>query len=134
MTTATTERVAELRLRRLISVTLRGGLLVAASVGALGAGLYLAMHWNDKVTFDTFRGVQPQYASLPVILHNALASSTAGEVRGRAVAQTGILLLVLTPVMRVVFSLFGFAVERDWTYVSITAVVLLVLTVSLFLR
>ena len=47
------------------------------------------------------------------------------------VIAIGLLLLVLTPVARVVFSLIGFAAERDWLYVGLTAVVLAILGYSL---
>jgi uncharacterized membrane protein len=48
-----------------------------------------------------------------------------------AVVQTGLLLLIATPVLRVVFSLFGFARQRDWLYVALTLIVLAVLSVGL---
>jgi uncharacterized membrane protein len=42
-----------------------------------------------------------------------------------------LLLLILTPVARVAFSVAAFALERDWTYVAITLIVLAVLIYSL---
>ena len=45
--------------------------------------------------------------------------------------QAGILLLIATPIARVIVSLVGFALERDGTYVAITAIVLTVLLYSL---
>jgi uncharacterized membrane protein len=42
-------------------------------------------------------------------------------------------LLLATPVIRVAFSIIGFAIERDRTYVAITSVVLATLLVSAFL-
>jgi uncharacterized membrane protein len=45
--------------------------------------------------------------------------------------QLGLLLLIATPVARVVFSVAGFAIERDWMYVVITLLVLLTLLYSL---
>jgi uncharacterized membrane protein len=49
-----------------------------------------------------------------------------------AVIQLGLLLLVATPVARVIFSVFAFAWERDWLYVLLTLIVLAVLLYSLF--
>ena len=46
--------------------------------------------------------------------------------------QLGLLILIATPVARVAFSAFGFAVERDYLYVGITLFVLAVLLYSLF--
>lgn len=44
--------------------------------------------------------------------------------------QTGVLILILTPVMRVALSLLDFLKERDWLYAVITAVVLAVIIVN----
>jgi uncharacterized membrane protein len=52
-------------------------------------------------------------------------------LHSRAVIQLGLLLLIATPIARVAFALFGFAEERDWMYVSFTAIVLAILLYSL---
>jgi uncharacterized membrane protein len=39
--------------------------------------------------------------------------------------------LIATPVARVVFSVYGFVRKKDWTYVIITSIVLLILIYSL---
>jgi uncharacterized membrane protein len=48
------------------------------------------------------------------------------------VIMLGLLLLVATPVARVVFSVAGFLRERDFLYVVLTLIVLAVLLSSLF--
>jgi uncharacterized membrane protein len=40
-------------------------------------------------------------------------------------------LLIATPVARVLFTVFAFAYERDWTYVAVTLIVLTLLLYSL---
>jgi uncharacterized membrane protein len=55
----------------------------------------------------------------------------AFDARGRGLIQFGLLLLVATPVARVVFSAVIFALERDWRYVAFTLLVLGVLIFSL---
>jgi uncharacterized membrane protein len=47
------------------------------------------------------------------------------------IIRFGLLLLVGTPVVRVVFSVIAFALERDWLYVWITLIVLAVLAYGL---
>jgi len=49
----------------------------------------------------------------------------------RAIIQFGILLLVATPIARVLFSVAAFARQRDWLYVAVTVVVLGVLLANL---
>jgi uncharacterized membrane protein len=51
--------------------------------------------------------------------------------RGRSLIQLGLLLLIATPIARVVFSIVGFAIERDRMYVAFTLIVLAVLLYSL---
>ena len=47
------------------------------------------------------------------------------QVRGKAILETGIYLLVLTPIMRVVSSMVLFVVKQhDWLYALITFLVL----------
>ena len=41
------------------------------------------------------------------------------------------ILLILTPVARVAFSVYAFGLQRDWVYVVITLIVLGVLVFSL---
>jgi uncharacterized membrane protein len=48
------------------------------------------------------------------------------------VIQLGVLLLIATPVFRVVLLLFGFAFERDRLYAAVSLVVLTLLLYSLF--
>jgi uncharacterized membrane protein len=45
--------------------------------------------------------------------------------------QLGLLLLIATPIARVAFSIFAFALERDWLYVGLTTVVFAVLLFSI---
>ncbi len=51
---------------------------------------------------------------------------------GPSVIQLGLLLLIATPVVRVIFSLAAFWLERDKIYVVFTSVVLAILLFSLF--
>ena len=55
------------------------------------------------------------------------------NLRGQALVMVGLLLLVSTPVARVVVSLVAFARARDRIYVALTSAVLLLLTLSLLL-
>ncbi|HZD33179.1 MAG TPA: DUF1634 domain-containing protein, partial [Candidatus Angelobacter sp.] len=63
--------------------------------------------------------------SIPAIFAGAL------HLRARFVIQFGLVLLIATPVARVVLSAVGFAIERDYLYVALTLIVLAVLLYSL---
>lgn len=45
----------------------------------------------------------------------------------------GLLILIATPIMRVVSSIFAFIYERDWRYALVTFIVFLIVLVSIFL-
>ena len=60
-----------------------------------------------------------------------LVTVGALALHARAIIQLGLLLLIATPVARVVFSVYAFARQRDWVYVVVTLIVLGVLLYSL---
>ncbi len=49
---------------------------------------------------------------------------------GMAIIQLGILLLILTPLVRIIFALIGYLKEKDYVYVIISLIVLAIMTVS----
>jgi len=49
---------------------------------------------------------------------------------GMAIIQLGILFLILTPLVRIIFALIGYLKEKDYTYVIISLIVLAIMTVS----
>jgi uncharacterized membrane protein len=110
----------------IIGNLLRTGVLLAAGIVTMGAVLYLLRHGGQAADYRYFHGEPKNLASLKGILHYAI------EGRGRGIIQFGLLLLIATPVARVAFSIFAFARERDWMYVTFTCFVLAVLCYSLF--
>ena len=50
---------------------------------------------------------------------------------GPLLMSAGLLILMATPVARVVASVIGYAAERDWTFLVLTATVLVILLGSL---
>jgi uncharacterized membrane protein len=114
------------RIEIVLAHLLRAGVLSSALVVIAGAILYLGSHARAHVDYGTFRGEPAQLRSVHSILHAALAGQATG------ILQLGLLLLIATPVARVVFSVFAFALEGDRMYVLFTLIVLGVLLYSLF--
>lgn len=113
------------RIEVIIGTLLRTGVILAATVVLFGGALYLARHGHEVPNYATFHGEPESLKSVSDIVHDALAGSA------RAIIQLGLLLLIATPVARVVFSAVAFAIERDYMYVVITLIVLGVLLYSL---
>jgi uncharacterized membrane protein len=108
-------------IQQLIGRLLQFGVLLAAAVVAVGAGLLLFRHGGAPVSFSVFRGEPEQLRTIGGILRGALALDS------RAIVQLGLVLLIATPVVRVAFMLAAFVFQRDRTYVWISALVLALL-------
>jgi uncharacterized membrane protein len=108
-----------------------GGMLrvgvVLSSAFVLGGGIwYLLRYGTKRPEYGTFHGEPAELRSMTGIIHGAVALDP------RFWIQLGLLLLIATPVARVVFSIGAFAAQRDRTYVVITLVVAAILFYSLF--
>jgi len=112
-------------LERIIAAVLRAGVGAAAAVVLAGGIHYLARYGAAPVDYHVFRAEPAQLRSLAGIV------AAAGSLRSRGIIQIGLLLLILTPIARVVFSAAAFAVQRDRFYVVVTLIVLAVLLYNL---
>jgi uncharacterized membrane protein len=113
------------RLESIMGNLLRIGVLVAAAVVTLGALLYLEQRHAAVTSFHTFTVQDSSLSSVHGIL------KLAGHLDSKGLIQLGLLLLIATPVARVVFAIIGFSLERDRLYVIVSCIVLAVLVFSL---
>lgn len=125
MTTASGHTPAQERVEQLVGSLLRIGVLVAAAVTVVGGIAFMIHHGSLTPDHSVFRG-QPEMLST---LTGVIAGVSALEPA--AIVQLGIVLLIATPVARVLLTLIAFAIQRDWMYVLISAIVLALLTYSL---
>ncbi len=109
----------------IISTLLRAGVILASAVVLIGGIIFLARHGRELPDYRSFRGQPEELRHVLKIYDYALT------LHGRGLIQIGLLLLVATPVVRVMFSVFAFARQRDRTYIVITLIVLSVLLYSL---
>lgn len=109
----------------LLGQVLRAGTLISIGVVFIGGIFYLLRHGQTHETYSVFSGI-PDYLQHPSTLLRAAAG-----LSGQAIIQIGIVLLILTPIFRVAFSAFGFVLEKDYMYVGISVLVLLIIFTSL---
>jgi len=114
------------RVERAIGRLLQAGVILAAAVTLVGSVLYLGHVGRQLADYRVFRGEPYDLRSVPAILVHALGGQRD------AIIQLGVLILIATPIARVLFSLAAFALQRDRTYVVVTLVVLVVLLCGLF--
>lgn len=105
---------------------LQFGVLLGATVVAVGGALYLVKYGADRPHYRRFHGETVDLRTFAGIVSDALAG------RSRGIIQLGVLLLIATPVARVAFSVIAFVRERDRLYVVVTLIVLTTLCYSLF--
>ena len=113
------------RVEVIIGNLLRTGVVLAAAVVLVGAAVYLVRHGSAAPHYAVFQGEPTDLRTPSGVIADAVA------MRGRGIIQLGLLLLLATPVARVAFSVFAFAMERDVLYVFVTLIVLAVLAFSL---
>jgi len=113
------------RLEIIIGQLLRTGVLLAAAIVFIGGTLYLVQQKAVPVNYKTFAAGGPEVRTLPGIVRSALHLESAGLI------QLGLLMLIATPVSRVVLAVVGFALERDRTYTIVSLIVLIILVLSL---
>jgi uncharacterized membrane protein len=109
----------------MMAVLLRSGVLLSAGLVFIGGIIFLVRHPVPVTNYRVFQGEPQELRTIPGILREA------AQLRGRGLIQLGLLLLIATPVARVLFSVFAFLYEKDWTYVAVTLTVLAILAYSL---
>jgi uncharacterized membrane protein len=124
-TTATNLRQDQL-MDQIMAILLRGGVLLAAAIVLTGGIVFLVRHPTPVTNYRVFQGEPQELRTIPGIVHEA------AQLHGRGLIQLGLLILIATPVARVLFSVLAFLYEKDWIYVAVTLIVLALLTYSLF--
>lgn len=109
------------RMEAIMGLLLRFGVVLASTVVLAGGVFYLQDHAGKRAEYGSF-------VAHPVSLRHP-GELLRGMARGEAAAiiEVGILLLIGTPIARVMFAVVSFAIERDRLYVAISLTVLAVL-------
>lgn len=116
------------RLERSMGRLLIACIAAAGSVIAVGIAAVISTgEGNARADYSTFTPSDDGSRSITTIL------SAAVRLDVHALLMTGILMVIATPIARVLFSLVSFARERDRLYTVITAAVLAALCYSLLL-
>lgn len=116
---------ADKDIQLILGTLLRVGVISSMTVVFIGGLIYLFFNHSNLIDYDKF---DPGKSGL-----SSIASIFSGlrSLDGAAIIQFGTLLLIFTPVARVVFSIFSFLIERDYLYVVIGLMVLSIILYSL---
>ncbi|MBV8816972.1 MAG: DUF1634 domain-containing protein [Acidobacteriaceae bacterium] len=121
------KRLNDQEVEQIIGNLLRAGVILAALIVAVGGSVFLYRHAHEIPEHSVFRGEPKTLDTLGGVFSRATLET------GRGLIMAGLLVLILTPIARVAFSLAAFALQRDWLYFGITGIVLALLLYSLFL-
>jgi uncharacterized membrane protein len=119
---------ADLKMEIAISRMLRAGVSVAAFVVLVGWILYLWLAHGVEPDYRHFHGVPSPADRLTPVFEGIR------HLDSRSIIRLGILLLIATPIMRVAYCVYNFAVQKDKIYVVVSGIVLTVLLCSFFRR
>jgi uncharacterized membrane protein len=112
-------------LQVLIGNLLRIGVVIAMTIVVIGLILYLFGHGRETAHYETFTndGV--------FRFHKFLADLSAGS--SSAIIELGVMVLIATPIARVLFTMIGFWLEKDRLYTFIALVVLCIIVISMLM-
>jgi len=121
------KKIQDRDMQYIIGNLLRYGVWTALSVAAVGGIVYLLRHETERIHYQTF-------IEHDVNIFQLVANTVKGLVKaeGKAIILLGILLLFLTPILRICFSLIAFFFEKDYLYVGITLLVIAIICCSIF--
>lgn len=102
----------------MIGRILQIGVVIAAVIMAIGLILFLVNGGNSGYAANAH----------PTTIHAILVGTA--QLKPYAIMMVGMFCLILTPVLRVIVSIYAFYKEKDRLYVIITTLVLLILCIS----
>lgn len=120
------EKFGEKSFQTIIGNLLRYGVWISLSVAFIGGIVYLMHHGNDIEDYSVFKENDRNIFEVITAVVNGVISGS-----GEFLIFFGIILLFLTPVFRVLLSLFSFLIEKDYLYVIITLIVILIIITSI---
>ncbi len=119
----------EMKMDVLVGTILLGGVLLSMILVVIG------LCWKWTHTGSVSENYQLKGMNLIQLVLQEIHLAVHGALRPRLFITSGIVVLMLTPYLRVIASVGYFsAILKNWKYTLFTAIVLIVLTYSLFLR
>ncbi|CAJ1196542.1 hypothetical protein CPR19088_GLDEOEPO_02493 [Companilactobacillus paralimentarius] len=111
----------------IIGQILRIGVITSAIVILIGMGLY----FMNGAGYPSV--VRNGHTMVDFPQRFSTIFSGVAEGKSYAVIMLGVFLLILTPVLRVVVSIYAFYKEHDTLYVVITSIVLVILMFAMYM-
>ncbi|MBL0737547.1 DUF1634 domain-containing protein [Flavobacterium sp. GN10] len=120
------EKFGEKDFQTIIGNLLRYGVWISLSVAFIGGIVYLIHNGNQIEDYSVFKENDRNIFEVIAAIYNG-----AIQGNGESLIFTGIIFLFMTPVLRVLLSLFSFLLEKDYLYVGITLIVIIIIIISI---
>jgi len=120
------EKFGEKDFQTIIGNLLRYGVWISLSVAFIGGIVYLMHNGNQIEDYSVFKENDRNIFEVIAAIYNG-----AIQGNGESLIFTGIIFLFLTRVLRVLLLLFSFLLEKDYLYVGITLIVIMIIITSI---
>lgn len=118
-------KVTDKDIQAIIGNLLRIGVVLSMATVLIGAVIYLLGNAGKSVEYHTFDYAKVHLKDIKSIFTNLPA------LEGITIIQLGLLMLIFTPIARIVMAAVSFFIEKDYLYVLICIIVLLIIAMSL---
>ncbi|MFD2583682.1 DUF1634 domain-containing protein [Pedobacter vanadiisoli] len=125
MDSAKKENLNDKDIQLILGTLLRAGVIISMGIVLIGGAIFLVHHNGSITDYKVFKPELNKFSSIEGIFRGVLT------LQGDAIIQFGILMLIFTPIARIVFAIFSFLIERDYLYVLIGFIILAIITISL---
>jgi len=125
MNLANKENIKDKDIQLILGTLLRAGVIISMGIVLIGGVIFLIHNKGVLTDYKVFKPELAKFSSIAAIFKGVLT------LQGDAVVQFGILMLIFTPIARIVFAIFSFLIERDYLYVVIGIIILAIITISL---
>lgn len=119
------ENINDRDIQVILGTLLRAGVIISMTIVLIGGIIFLIHHKGAIVDYKVFKPEISDLSSIAAIF-NGVAT-----FHGDAIVQFGVLMLIFTPIARIIFAIFSFFIERDYLYVIIGFIILGIITISL---
>lgn len=120
-----------LQMESVVSVILKVGMSLSLGLVVLGTFVSLFHSGDYAHSQESLKRVTSPAAELQ--RSPGQIFSHLGDFRGQAIVIAGLLMLIATPILRVIVSIVAFAIQRDRFFTIITSIVLVLLLISFLL-
>ena len=101
------------------------GVIISGVVVLFGGIIYLFHMGSSSPHYKAFSGEPSALRSVKEIFNGVIHFDSL------SIIQLGLVLLIATPIARVIFSVVGFLAEKDYLYVLISLIVLIIIGYSM---